>query len=104
MDSGIVISLILGVASIISSICFGLIPNIRRSKLENLKKKVKTLAQDIDSFYAIEQKLLEQLSTSTGTNASTLKKETRKQVEIEKGRSLSFYSKPSTISQILPHD
>lgn len=104
MDSGIIISLVLGVASIISSVCFGLIPNIRKSKLEKLEKKVITLAEDVDSYYAIERVLLEQLSTSTGRNISTLKKEIRKQVEIEKGRRLSNYSKPSMIAGILKYE
>ena len=39
METGIAVSLILGIASIISSVCFGLIPGIRRNKLEKLEKK-----------------------------------------------------------------
>ena len=53
MDSSIIISLILGFASIVSSICYGLVPGIRKNKLEKLEKKVNVLAQDIDSFYVI---------------------------------------------------
>ena len=101
MDSGVIISLILGFASIISSICFGLIPGIRRSKIDRLEKKVRTLAQDIDSFYAIEQSLLKQLSAATGKNSKKLKEETRKQVKIEKGRALSSYACPSGIASDL---
>jgi len=101
MDSGIIVSLILGFASIISSICFGLIPGIRRNKIERLEKKVRTLAQDIDSFYAIEQSLLEQLSAATRKNSKKLKEETRKQVKIEKGRVLSSYACPSGIASDL---
>ena len=101
MDSSIIISLILGFASIVSSICYGIIPGIRTNKLEQLEKKVNTLAQDIDSFYAIEQKLLNQLSTCTNKNVRTLKIDIRKEVEKEKGRSLSNYSKPSEIARIL---
>ena len=101
MDSGVIISLILGFASIISSICFGLIPGIRRSKIDRLEKKVRTLAQDIDSFYAIEQSLLKQLSAATGKNSKKLKEETRKQVKIEKGRALSSYACPSGIASEL---
>ena len=104
MDSSIIISLILGFASIVSSICYGLVPGIRKNKLEKLEKKVNVLAQDIDSFYAIEQKLLEQLSTSTNRNFLTLKKEIRKEVEKEKGRCMSNYSKPSEIARILKFD
>lgn len=98
MDSGVIISIVLGSASVISSICFGLIPNIRRAKLEKLEKKVLIMAQDIDSFYAIEQSLLEQLSSGTGKSSETLKRETRKNVKIEKGRPLSNYAKPSGIA------
>lgn len=101
MDSGIIISLILGFASIVSSICFGFIPELRRSKIERLEKKVSTLAQDIDSFYAIEQSLLEQLSAATGKSSKTLKENTRKQVKIEKGRALSSYACPSGIASYL---
>ena len=101
METGIAISLILGIASIISSVCFGLIPGIRRNKLEKLEKKVRTLAQDVDSFYAIEQSLVEQLASATGKNATTLQKETRKQVKNDKGRPLSNYSTPSRIASEL---
>ena len=101
MDSGTVIALIFGIASLVSSICFGLIPNIRKEKLRKLENKNQTLAQDIASFLAIEKSLLNQLSTATGKNEETLKKETRKQVNIEKGRPLSFYSKPSGIAREL---
>ncbi len=101
MDTGIIIALIFGLASIVSSICFGFIPGIRRTKIEYLEKKVQTMAQDIDSFYAIEQSLLLQLSSATGKNVETLKKETRKEVRAEKGRPLSNYAKPSSISKEL---
>ena len=96
-NEGIWISLILGFASIVSSICFGLIPGISKRKLEKMDKKVHTMAQDIDSFYAIEQALLKKLSEETGTNVETLKKEIRKQVKNDKGRPLSNYTKPSGI-------
>ena len=56
------------------------------------------MAEDIDSFYAIEQVLLERLSAETGMNSETLKKEVRKQVKTEKGRPLSNYSTPSGIA------
>lgn len=101
MDAGIVIALILGVASVISSICFGLVPGVRKNKIEKLEKKVHDLAQDIDSFYAIEQILLEKLSKETGTNVITLKKEIRKTVRQKKGRPLSDYANPSKITQYL---
>lgn len=56
------------------------------------------MAQDIDSFYAIEQSLIEQLSSATGKASDTLKRETRKNVKIEKGRPLSNYATPSGIA------
>ena len=59
------------------------------------------MAQDIDSFYAIEQSLLEQLSAATGVKSKKLKEETRKQVKIEKGRALSSYACPSGIASDL---
>ena len=101
MDTGVIIALILGFASIVSSICFGLIPGIRKEKLRKCEKKIHTLAQDLDSLLAIEKSLLDQLHLATGKNVETLKKETRKQVVAEKGRTLSFYSKPSGIAQEL---
>lgn len=97
MDTGIIIALIFGIASIVSSFCFGFIPAIRRAKLDRLEKKAHTMAQDIDSFYAIELILLEKLSDATGKNVDTLKKEVREQVRRDKNRSLSFYAKPSVI-------
>lgn len=101
MDSRIIISLILGTASVICSIFYGYIPEKRRSKIERLEKKVRTLAQDIDSFYAIEQSLLEQLSAATGKNSKKLKEDTRRQVKTEKGRTLSPYACPSGIASDL---
>ena len=101
MDTGIIIALILGFASIVSSISFGLIPGIRRRKLEKMETKIHKMAQDIDSFYAIEQSLLEQLSAATGKKVDTLKKDARKQVKIEKGRPLSEYATPSGIASEL---
>ena len=101
MDSGVIISLILGLASIVSSVCFGLIPGIRKNKIERLEKKIYIMAQDIDSFYAIEQYLLENLSKAIGKNPKTIKEEVRKRVKNEKGRSLSNYSTPSGIAREL---
>ncbi len=99
MDTSIIIALIFGIASIVSSICFGFIPGIRKNKLEKLEKKALTLAQDVDFFYAVETSLLNQLSNETGKNAETLKKETRAMVKKDKGRTLSNYAKPSEIAK-----
>lgn len=98
MDTGVIIALIFGIASLVSSICFGFIPGFRKIKIEKLERKVQTMAQDIDSFYAIEQSLLDQLSIATGRNSETLKKETRSKIKQDKGRALSNYAKPSGIA------
>lgn len=101
MEIGVVVSLILAIASIVSSIFYGLIPGIRKAKIERMEKKMHIFARDIDSFYAIEQSLLEQLSAATGKNTETLKKNTRKKVCQEKGRPLSQYACPSGIASEL---
>lgn len=40
MDSEVIIALIFGVSSIISSICFGIVPTIRKENHQNLKQKI----------------------------------------------------------------
>ena len=100
MDSGIIISLILGGASIVSSICFGLIPSIRKKKIDNLNKKVNTLAKDLKFFYNIEQCYCEELSKLTGKNKETIRKDKRAQIEANVGYPLSQYTKPSTFKQL----
>lgn len=101
MDSGIIISLILGGTSIISSTLFGLIPGMRKQKIERLEDKVGKLVKDVDSLCRIETLLIEEIFTRTGKNRETIKKDIRKQVREEKGYPLSEYTKPSNIAREL---
>ncbi|MBO4739564.1 MAG: hypothetical protein J5606_08405 [Bacteroidales bacterium] len=95
MDSGIIIALILGGASIVSSICFGLIPSIRKEKLDKMQTKVNKMIKDIHFFYNLEQNYIQELSEMTGKNKETIKKDKRTQIEKTVGYSLSQYAKPS---------
>lgn len=99
MDTGIIIALIFGFASIITSICFGLVPSIRKEKIEKQKKKILTLLKDIDSFYSIESLLLDELCAATGKNKESAKRDVRKQVRDEKNYSISDYAKPANLMQ-----
>ena len=99
MDSGIIISLILGGASIISSICFGLVPTIRKNKLEKLVEKQQKLLSDIKLFYEIEDELLNKLEEH-GFNKNSTKVQIRKIVSDKNGnRKLSDNSKPSVFNK-----
>ena len=100
MDTGIIITLIIAAAGIISSTILGY-AGIRKTKVEALKKKITTLAQDVDYFYEIESVLVERLSRETSQNANTLKKEIRKIVQEKKQRPLSYFAKPSEISKLI---
>lgn len=97
MDTGIIIALIFGIASIISSICFGLVPAKRKQKIEKQEKKIYTLLLDIDSFYAIESELLDEVFTATGKSKDSMKREVRKRVRDEKNYTIN--STPSSITQ-----
>lgn len=99
MNTEIVIALILGAASIISSVFFGLVPSIRKAKIEKQNKKIYTLLKDIESFYEIESELLDELSTVTGKNKETTKRDVRKRVRATKNYSISDYSSPSNLIQ-----
>jgi len=101
MDTSIVIALIFGICSIISSVSFGLIPTIRKQRLEKLEKKVHVLLKDLDSFYAIESELLDECSKLNGKNKETLKREMRKRVKDTKNYTLSDYSTPSNLGKEL---
>ena len=61
MDNGIIIALILGFASIVSSIFFGLIPTLKRRRIEILEEKEQRLLWNIKLFYEIENELLTRL-------------------------------------------
>ncbi len=102
METSVIVSLILGGSSIISSVFFGLIPMIRRNKLARLEDKNYQLLNDIKLFYEIEAELLERLQGSTNVSKETLKKEIRKKVsENNDGRVLSYNSKPSVYTETL---
>ena len=95
MDSGIIIAVIFGCASIVSSVCFGLVPSIRKRKLENLQIKVSKMAKDINFFYSTEELLLSELSALKNESSESLKRQYRKQIENKIDYKLSDYAKPS---------
>ena len=99
METGIIIALIFGIASVITSICLGIVPSIRKEKIEKQNKKILTLLKDIDSFYSIESMLLDELCAATGKNMESTKREIRKRVRDEKGYTISEYSTPSGLKQ-----
>lgn len=101
MESGIIISLILGGASIVSSICFGLIPNIRKNRIERLESQQEKLFHDIRLFHDIENELLNKLAQS-GYNKTNTQKEIRKIVSDKyNGEVLSDYSLPSVYKKYI---
>lgn len=87
--------ILVGVASIISSILFGYLPNKRNSQIERLRNRSQTLMKDVKAFYEIEAALVKRLAEATGKNETTLKKEVRQEVREKMGYSLSSYTKPS---------
>lgn len=93
MDASIIIALIFGIASVISSFFFGLIPSIRKQKIEKLVKKIEILTKDVKSFYEIETILLEKLAS--GGSSKALKEEIRREAEKRTNHKLSNYSFPS---------
>ena len=103
MDNGVIISLILGGASIVSSVCFGLIPNIRKSRIERLEIQRTRLFRDIQLFYNIEEELLDYIvSISSNINKSSLKIKIRDVVSSRLNEDvLSDYSKPSVYKKYI---
>ena len=101
MDSGIVISLILGGASVISSICFGLIPNVRRERISKLEKQRDKLFSDIRFFHEIEYELLNIVEKSGGNNVDTKRKVRILISEKNNGVFLSEYAKPSIYNKYI---
>lgn len=94
MDNGVIISLILGSASIVSSICFGLIPNIRKDRIDKLELQRDQLFRDIRLWHEIEDELLNIIELS-GQNKITTQKQVRKRISERHCDVLSDYSKPS---------
>ena len=103
MDNGVIISLILGGASIVSYVCFGLIPNIRKSRIERLEIQRTRLFRDIQLFYNIEEELLDYIvSISSNINKSSLKIKIRDVVSCRLNEDvLSDYSKPSVYKKYI---
>lgn len=97
MDNGVIISLILGGASVVSSICFGFIPNIRKKRIETLETQRAQLFRDIQLLYNIEEELLGYIANiSPNTNKSSLKIKIREIVSKRCNDDvLSDFSKPS---------
>lgn len=94
MDNGIIVALILGGSSIISSICFGLIPNIRKERIDQLISQRDRLFRDIRLFYEIEEELLNIIERG-GQNKKSTQIQVRKIISDRHGDTLSDYSKPS---------
>ena len=103
MDTGVAISLILGAASVISSICFGLIPNIRKNRIEKLEIQRDGLFRDIQLFYDVEDELLEYMVNNIpNTNKGSLKIKIRETVSKKhKDDRLSDYAKPSVFKKYI---
>ena len=101
METSIIISLILGAASIVSSICFGLIPNIRKNRIEKLELQRDRLFRDIQLFYDVEDELLTYVANNLpNTNKGSLKIKIREIVSNKhNGDVLSDNSKPSVFKR-----
>lgn len=99
MDNSIIVSLILGGASIVSSICFGLVPTIRKNKIEKQEAKIQRILIDIKLFHEIEEELLIRLE-KFGCNKKTTKEEVRKIItNRHQGYYLSDETKPSVFNK-----
>ncbi len=97
MDSGIIIVLILGASSVVSSFFFGFIPNTKReaqhkqeqlllaelssyrTALETKNNQLLLLSKQIISYYNLESILLDELAKN-GINRTTLQKKYRKKI------------------------
>ena len=100
MESGIVIALILGGASVVSSICFGFIPSIRRGKVEQLELKIQRLLWNMKLYHEIEDELLDRLENTTGQNKLETQRSVRKMVSNNNGgRVLSDECTPSVYNK-----
>ena len=103
MDNGVIISLILGGASVVSSICFGLIPNIRKKRIEMIEAQRIRLFRDIQLLYNIEEELLGYIvNISPNINKSNLKIKIRDIVSKRYNDDvLSDFSKPSVYKKYI---
>ncbi len=101
MDTGVIIALVLGFASVLSSIFYGYIPARRKEKIEKLNEKVKTLLQDVDSLLKIEYELIKEHKDAQTKPEITIKKEIRGRVRNATNYTLSNYTTQSTLTKEL---
>lgn len=100
MDSGVLISLILGASTVIASFINCSFNRISR-KAERLEAQNNKLFHDIESFLEIEQELTQRLADKTGGKQETIRKEVRAKVRYDNGWMLSYLTKPSEIQKHL---
>ncbi len=108
MDTGVIIALILAVASVLSSIFFGYIPAKKNEeikelngKVKTLNDKVKTLLQDVDSLLKIETELIEEHKDAQTKSKQTIKIDIRGKVRNATNHPLSNYATPSAVTKEL---
>lgn len=99
MDTGITISIILGLSGIISAILWGLIPRIRKERVQSLKAELLTSYRDLLSFTEVENTLLKELSTINSEKENQIKIKIRKLAESTLGRKISENSEPARIKK-----
>ena len=58
MDTGVIIALILGVSSIVSSVVFGYVPRKRKSEIDRVKGELLAVYKDIDNLLKEEKNLM----------------------------------------------
>lgn len=97
MDTGIIISLIFGICSVISAYLYGYLPARRKEMIERQNVKILKLYKDIDIFNEVEDLLLDELSNVTSENKESAKRRIRKVISERKGYALSDLRKPSIV-------
>ena len=100
MDSGVLISLILGASTVIASFINCSFNRISK-KVESLEAQNNKLFHDLESFLEIEQELTQRLTDKTGGKQETIRKEVRAKVRYDNGWMLSYLTKPSEIQKHL---
>lgn len=98
MDNSVIISLVFGVSSIISSFFYGYIPAKQKEKIEKQNKKILKLYKDLNLFNEIEEMLLKELEESTTENKNTAKRRIRRIVTDKKGYTFSDLRNPSNVT------
>ena len=95
LDIGVIIALIFGIASVISSIFFGWIPSRNREKISRLEGKLNKANNNISFFVEEEKILLQALSEKENRSADSIKVEIRKKVSETTGKRLDDSYRPS---------